>query len=545
MPTTPASAVRAAARAAVSTVVGTALPVAVRAVALAASSAVLLVAAGCTDNGDNDKQENERKGAQGLTSQKLNWRKCPAPSEAEGGGPAPSPLPGGTAWECSFMDVPLDYDKPDGETIELALIRARALDQNKRIGSLIFNFGGPGGSGVATLPSAAKDYGALRNRYDLVSFDPRGVGRSAGVECEDDRQLDAYFALDATPDDAAEEEALIDGRKSFADACEQNSGKQLPHVGTLNAARDMELMRQVLGDDKLHYFGISYGTELGGVYAHLYPANVGRAVFDAVVDPTDTVEQGSLGQAKGFQLALTNFAEDCVARGDKCPLPGSTPQEIQDWILALLKRLDAKPITGSAERKLTQTQAANGIAQALYSKKYWQLLEQGLDEADGGNGALLLALSDAMNGRSENGDYSNLQAANAAINCVDYKERYSLEQAKAKLPEFRAASPVFGEWLAWGLMGCNDWPVSGTWSDPDVSAAGAPPIVVIGNTGDPATPYEGAKKMANELGPGVGVELTYKGEGHGAYNSGNACVQRAVNAYLLDGRAPTAGTVCQ
>jgi pimeloyl-ACP methyl ester carboxylesterase len=443
------------------------------------------------------------------------------------------------------MDAPLDYGKPDGDIIELALIRARALDADKKIGSLLFNFGGPGGSGIANLPPASADYAALRTRYDLVSFDPRGVGRSAGVECEDDKQLDAHFAHDATPDDAAEEKTLAEDVKSFADACEKNSGEQLPYVGTANAARDMDLMRQVLGDDKLHYFGISYGTELGGVYAHLYPSSVGRAVFDAVVDPTQTPEQGSLGQAKGFQRALTNFAKDCVARGDACPVPGSTPQEIQDWILDLLKKLDKEPITGSGDRKLTQSQATSGIAQALYSKEYWPLLEQGLDEADGGNGRLLLALSDAMNGRNENGDYSNLQAANAAINCVDFKPRYTLEQAKAKVPEFRAASPVFGDWLAWGLTGCNDWPVPGAWSTVDVSAAGAPPVLVIGNTGDPATPYEGAKKMAAALGKGVGVELTYQGEGHGAYNSGNACVQRAVNAYLLDGRAPANGTVCR
>ncbi|NUK27195.1 alpha/beta hydrolase [Streptomyces lunaelactis] len=515
---------------------------ALRAVALAASAAVLLVAAaGCSDSGDKETDQEQSKD---LASQKLNWQPCPAPSEAEGGGTAPSPLPGGTAWECSFMNAPRDYAKPDGDTIELALIRARAADKNKRIGSLIFNFGGPGGSGITTLPAAAADYAALRTRYDLVSFDPRGVGRSAAVECEDNSRLDAYFAQDSTPDDTAEEKAFTDGLKSFANACEKNSGDELPYVGTTNAARDMDLMRQVLGDDKLSYFGISYGTELGGVYAHLYPAKVGRAVFDAVVDPTKTSEQSSLGQAKGFQLALTNFAQNCVDRGDKCLIPGSTPQEIQDWIIALLDKLDKQPIAGSGDRQLTESQATNGIAQTLYSKEYWELLEQGLDEADGGNGGLLLALSDAMNGRSEDGDYSNIQAANAAINCVDSKERYTMEQTKAKLPEFRRASPVFGAFLGWGLMGCSEWPVPGAWSTPDVSAPGAAPIVVIGNTGDPATPYEGAKAMADSLGKGVGVELTYRGEGHGAYNSGSTCVQQAVNAYLLDGKVPAAGTVC-
>jgi pimeloyl-ACP methyl ester carboxylesterase len=515
-----------------------------RTAALTVSVAVLLTAVGCSDSGDKGEGTGEER-AKDLASQTLDWQKCPAPSEAEGGGTAPSPLPDGIPWECAFMDAPLDYAKPDGKTIELALIRAKARDTSRRIGSLIFNFGGPGGSGVANLPAAAADYATLHTPYDLVSFDPRGVGRSAAVECEDDKQLDAYFAQDFTPDDTAEEETYTDDLKNFADACEQNSGEHLPYVGTTNAARDMDLMRQVLGDDKLYYFGISYGTELGGVYAHLFPTKVGRAVFDAVVDPTKDYEQSSLGQAKGFQLALTNFAQDCVDRGDQCLLPGTTAQEIQDWIIALLTKLDKEPIAGVGDRKLTQSQATNGIAQALYSKEYWELLEQGLDEADGGNGALLLALSDAMNGRSENGHYSNISAANAAINCVDSKERWSLAQTKAKLPEFRKVSPVFGDYLGWGLMGCSEWPVPGASNTPDVSAPGAPPILVVGTTGDPATPYEGARAMVNALGKGVGVELTYRGEGHGAYNGGNKCVQQAVDAYLLQGKTPAAGTVCQ
>ncbi|WP_330173729.1 alpha/beta fold hydrolase [Streptomyces sp. NBC_01498] len=496
-------------------------------------------------NGQEGRNRAESSSAPGnLTSQKLNWKPCPAPSAAEGGGPAPSPLPGGTKWECASMAAPLDYAKPDGDTIDLALVRGRTSDPGRRIGSLVFNFGGPGGSGVSGLPSFGTDYDKLRTRYDLVSFDPRGVGRSDPVECRNDKQLDAYYATDMTPDTAAEQKSYVNGLSWYASGCEQRSGKELPFVGTVNAARDMELMRQVLGDDKLHYFGISYGTELGGVYAHLYPKSVGRAVFDAVVDPSETPEQGSLGQAEGFQLALTNFAKDCVKRGDACQLPGSTPQEIEDFVVALLGRLDKKPIAGLGDRKLTQTQATNGIAQALYSKEYWPLLEQGLDEADGGSGALLLVLSDAMNGRNEKGQYSNIQAANAAVNCVDAKERYTLAQTKAKLPEFRAASPVFGEFLGWGLLGCSKWPVPGGSERTDVGAPGSAPILVIGNTGDPATPYAGAKAMVKALGKGVGVELTFKGQGHGAYNAGSDCVQNAVNGYLLDGKVPKSGTVC-
>lgn len=509
---------------------------ALRVAAAAVTAAALLATSACSDGGGKEKRGKDGA-AQG--AKKLKWGDCEAPTAAEGGGQVP-----GKDWQCAVLDVPLDYAEPEGETIPLALIRAKARDKDKRIGSLVFNFGGPGGSGITTLPGAAAEYAALRDRYDLVSFDPRGVGRSAPVKCEDDKQLDAYYASDSTPATPAQEKDFLATIDTYQKACEKNSGKVLPHVGTENAARDLDRIRQALGDEKLHYFGISYGTELGGVYAHLFPKNVGRAVFDAVVDPTKTSEEGGLGQAKGFQLALGNFAQDCVNRGDACRLQGSTAKEIEANIIKLQKDLAAKPIAGSGDRQLTETSATNGIAQSLYSKELWPLLEQGLDEAEGGQGQLLLALSDALNGRDQQGRYSNIGAANTAINCADSKERYTLEQTKAKLPDFRAASPVFGDFLGWSMMSCTDWPVAGAWNTPDVSAPGSAPILVIGNTGDPATPYEGARKMVERLGPGVGVELTYKGEGHGAYNSGDPCVQQAVNSYLLDGKAPASGTVC-
>lgn len=525
---------------------------ALRAAALAATATVLLPLTACSDDGDGGTESTPSTASTAsptatskeLSSQKLDWQPCPAPSTAQGSGTAPTPLPGGAAWQCSFMDVPLDYADPDGRTIELALIRAPARNKDRRIGSLVFNFGGPGASGVATLPSFGTDYDSLRTRYDLVSFDPRGVGRSEAVQCADDAELDARYEQDGTPDDAEEEQQFAEDQKSYIAACEENSGDELPFVGTTNAARDMDLLRQVLGDDKLNYFGISYGTELGGVYAHLYPRNVGRAVLDAVVDPTENSLESSLGQAEGFQLALDNFTADCAERDD-CKLPGATAKEVQDWIAGLLAKLEEKPVPGLGERELTQTQATTGIASALYSQETWPLLEQGLDEADGDNGGLLLALADSLNGRSEDGHYDNSNAANTAINCADSEERFSLEQTRKALPRFREASPVFGDYLGWGLMACTGWPVAGAWDTPDVSAPGSAPILVIGNTGDPATPYAGAKAMAAELGKGVGIELTYKGEGHGAYNSGSTCVQRAVDGYLLAGKVPKSGTVCE
>lgn len=475
-------------------------------------------------------------------AQKLSWRDCPAPDDAQGTGDKPSPLPGGTKWQCATMKAPLDWAKPKGGTVDLALIRAKAEDQKHRIGSLIFNFGGPGGSGVGSLPAFGEDYEKLRTRYDLVSFDPRGVGRSNPVECEDAPRLDQYFQQDNTPDDEAERNEYVTATKNFNAACEKNAKRILPHVATTDVARDMDLMRQVLGDRKLNYFGISYGTELGGVYAHLFPQHVGRAVFDAVVDPTQDSEQGSLGQAEGFQLALDNFAKDC-ASGSDCGI-GDSAEDVKSRIAKLLKDLDGKPLPGAGERKLTQSAATSGIAQALYSKDFWPYLKEGLDQAYGGDGAVLMALADSMNGRNENGSYSNIQAANVAVNCADDKPRYSMADVQKRLPAFRKASPVFGDFLAWSMVSCTDWPVAGAATHPDVSAKGSAPILVIGNTGDPATPYEGAARMVSALGKGVGVELTYKGQGHGSYDSGDTCVQSAVNGYLLDGKVPATGKVC-
>ncbi|MFJ4090491.1 alpha/beta hydrolase [Kitasatospora sp. NPDC089913] len=478
-----------------------------------------------------------------LTGQQLDWQPCPAPSTAQGGdGSAP-----GAPWQCATLKAPLDYTKPDGQTIDLALIRAVATGTGgqSRIGSLIYNFGGPGGSGVATLPALAKDYADLNARYDLVSFDPRGVGNSAGVRCLDDAATDASAAVDGSPDDQAETTALDAANTAYVAACEQNSGAVLPHVDTVSAARDLDLMRQVLGDAKLHYFGISYGTELGGVYAHQYPGNVGHLVMDAVVDPTKDPEQNALAQAKGFQLALENFMKACAAQaGPSCPT-GQGGEEGTRRITDLLTALDAAPLPTDGSRKLTQDLAVTGIAAALYNPNSWNALSVGLQEAmQGGTGTTLLALADAYTGRDQQGHYSNQSAANRAISCADDRSRYTAADVQGLLPAFRQASPVFGDFTAWGLTSCTGWPVQGGADLPEVSAPGSAPIVVIGNTGDPATPYEGAGAMVRQLGPGVGVEVTLQGQGHGGYDSGNACLKQAVDQYLLADKVPAEGTTC-
>ncbi|AXK31551.1 alpha/beta hydrolase [Streptomyces armeniacus] len=481
-----------------------------------------------------------------FTGQRLDWAPCKGRAGTEGA--APPPLPDGTPWECATLKAPLDYAEPRGGTIDLAMVRAAAVRRGSgggpRAGSLLFNFGGPGGSGVTALPAFGTGYDKLRARYDLVSFDPRGVGRSAGVTCLDDRSLDAYFAADWTPDTKAEERRLLSRQQRFADGCERHSGRVLPHIGTLDAARDMDLMRHVLGDRKLHYFGFSYGTELGAVYAHLFPRRVGRAVFDAVVDPAKSPEESALGQVKGFQLALGNYLADCAEKGADCPL-GTDPDRAERGIAALLRRLDAKPLPAGGGRKLTESLAASGIAQALYSPDLWDHLSGGLKEAErDGTGRTLLMLADAMNGRDAGGRYDTLQASLLAIGCADERQRYGPDDVRTALPRFRDASPVFGPTSAWALSACDGWPVDGRWNSPDVSAEGAAPVLLVGTTGDPATPYGGTRRMKDRLGAGVGVELTYRGEGHGAYESGDRCVRGTVDAYLLRGKVPEDGKSC-
>jgi pimeloyl-ACP methyl ester carboxylesterase len=477
-----------------------------------------------------------------LTGQKLRWTACAAPTRAEGS-LAKAP---GRAWECATLRAPLDYGKPGGRTIRIALIRTRAEDRGRRIGSLLFNFGGPGGSGVSGLPGQAGEFTALRARYDLVSFDPRGVAESQGVVCRGDRETRAAESIDLTPDDAAEEKAFIEDGRDFAADCRRRSGEVLPYVGTAAAARDMDLIRHLLGDAKLNYFGFSYGTELGGVYAHLFPEKVGRTVLDAVVDPTADALHHARNQATGFQRALENYLEDCARKGSACPV-GTDPGRGADRIAAFLNRLDSRPLPTASGRRLTQTHALIGIVTPLYSKDNWGYLTEGLREAlHDGTGTLLLSLADSYNGRDPQGHYSTQAHSQRAISCADSRQRLTAAETKEQLPAFRKISPVFGEFLSWDLAGwCAGWPVDGAWDDPEVSAEGAGPVLVVGTTGDPATPYEGARRMADELGKGVGVQLTYEGEGHGAYTSGSACVRRTVNAYLLDGTVPADGTVCK
>jgi pimeloyl-ACP methyl ester carboxylesterase len=506
----------------------------------AAAAAASLLVAGCSsgssggDGGSTDTGSSPPASSSGssglppsLVSQRLDWGEC--------GSRPDSPAPGGE-WSCATLRAPLDWSDPAGRTIDLALIRAKAAGSDRE-GSLLFNFGGPGASGVATLPGYADSVSELRKHYDLVSWDPRGTGGSEGMRCRSDKEIQVSEAsVDATPDNAAEEQAFLKDAADFADGCRKAAGKLLAHVSTTDTARDMDLMRQVLGDTKTHYFGISYGTELGGVYAHLFPKNVGRTVLDAVVDPTADTVGHAKNQTLGFQRALDDYLKST----------GEDPEQAEQRIVDLLRRIDAKPLQTSAPgRRLTQTLALTGIVLPLYSKQSWPALTSALEAAEQGDGSQLLTLADAYNDRDTSGHYGSTTHAQRVISCLDDRQRPTVSRTRALLPEFRKISPVFGEFLGWDTAGwCHDWPVPGQFDTPEVAAHGAAPILVVGNTGDPATPYEGARRMADELGKGVGVTLTWKGEGHGAYGSGSDCVDSAVNTYLIDGQLPKDGTVC-
>ncbi|MFB4422095.1 alpha/beta hydrolase [Streptomyces sp. QL37] len=508
-------------------------------VALAGAALLLMTAVltGCDEdpapprssNGSSPQETQEPQEPQNpqASARPLDWKRCDAPE----GGTAPGP-----AWRCATLDVPLDHARPDGKTIGIALIRKAATEKSERLGSMLFNFGGPGGSGVGILPRAAASYRELNTRYDLVGFDPRGVAASAGVRCRGDKEQEtAYREIDMTPDTPAEEAAFIGDSRDFGAGCERLSPAVLPHVGTVNAARDMDAIRRALGDEKLSYFGISYGTELGGTYAHLFPEHVGRVVLDAVVDPTADSVGHARNQATGFQRALENYLKD----------RGQDPAAGTRRIARLLERIDRDPLPTSSGRELNESLAVTGIVAPLYSKSGWPTLTAALDEAeDRGTGDGLLRLADSYNGRDGKGHYDTQSHSQRAISCADAKARPTAAEARALLPEFRKLSPVFGPFLAWDTAGwCAGWPVEGEHDTPEASAPGAAPILVIGTTGDPATPYEGARRMADELGEGVGVMVTNKGEGHGSYGE-SECVTSLVDAYFLGGKVPADGRVC-
>ncbi|MFJ8805635.1 alpha/beta hydrolase [Streptomyces sp. NPDC102490] len=464
--------------------------------------------------------------------QKLGWRDCGVPG-----------------FQCATMKAPLDYAKPGEGDVRLAVARKKATGPGKRLGSLLVNPGGPGGSAIGYLQQyAGIGYPAkVRAQYDMVAVDPRGVARSEPVECLDGREMDAYTQTDVTPDDAGETDELVDAYKGFAEGCGADAPKLLRHVSTVEAARDMDVLRAVLGDEKLTYVGASYGTFLGATYAGLFPDRAGRLVLDGAMDPSLPARRLNLEQTEGFETAFRSFAKDCVRQPD-CPLGGkdTTPGQVGKNLKSFFDDLDAKPLpAGDADgRRLTESLATTGVIAAMYDEGAWQQLRESLTSAiKEKDGAGLLVLSDSYYEREADGGYSNLMFANAAVNCLDLPAAFSSpDEVRDALPEFEKASPVFGEGLAWASLNCAYWPVRPTGEPHRIEAAGATPIVVVGTTRDPATPYRWAEALSDQL--ASGHLLTYEGDGHTAYGRGSTCIDSAINTYLLRGTAPQDGKRC-
>ncbi|MBW8796718.1 MAG: alpha/beta fold hydrolase [Streptomyces sp.] len=464
--------------------------------------------------------------------QKLTWRECGVPG-----------------FQCATMKAPLDYAEPGAGDVRLAVARKKATGKAKPLGSLLVNPGGPGGSAVDYLQQyAGIGYPAeVRARYDMVAVDPRGVARSEPVECLDGPQMDTFTETDMTPDDQRETDRLVEEFKTFAEACGKHSAQLLRHVSTVDSARDMDILRAVLGDPKLNYVGASYGTFLGATYAGLFPSRVGRMVLDGAMNPSLSARELNLQQTAGFETAFQSFARDCAKRTD-CPLgaKGSTPTQIADDLRTFFQKLDAHPVpTGDPDgRKLTESLATTGVIAAMYDQAEWEQLRDALRTAMKDNdGAGLLALSDSYYERDSDGRYSNLMFANAAVNCLDLPPAFTSPEGVDKaLPEFEKASPVFGPNLAWASLNCAYWPVRATGEPHRIAAKGAAPIVVVGTTRDPATPYPWARSLAAQL--SSGRLLTYVGDGHTAYGRGSACIDTAIDTYLLDGTPPAKGKRC-
>lgn len=442
----------------------------------------------------------------------------------------------GATKECATLVVPLDHADPEGETIEIAVARYASAGTD-RIGSLVFNPGGPGASGVEFLDQAVIfTPPEVATRFDLVSFDPRGVGVSTAIDC--DLELDDNVTLLPAGDDEAWER-LISEDESLQGRCSEDAVALARYVGTNNAARDLDLLRAALGDEQLSYVGYSYGTRLGATYAELFPESVRALVLDAAVTPTGERFQVVLGQAAGFDRALENFAAACDADED-CILGdiGPTLDVIED-LRAEIADVGSFP-TDDDDRVLEPGELDLGIFAALYSTNTWPILAQALFVAETQqDGTLLQVLGDNFAGRRPDGSYSNLQVANSFINCADDPSRPDAAATRAQSDELAAASKYFAAFFR-ADTGCFAVPEA---LDPLIigPAAGAPPILVIGNTGDPATPFEWSEELTASL--DSGVLFTVEAEGHTAYGT-IECVADAVNRYLIDLEVPAEDSSC-
>lgn len=445
--------------------------------------------------------------------------------------------------QCGTLTVPVDYAKPQGGSIRLALKRQRSTS-GSRAGSLVINPGGPGASGVDMVTWFPQQLaGRVTRHYDIVGFDPRGVAGSSPIQCLDAKQMDDYLGADPTPDDAQERAKAMAANKAFADSCLKRSGTLLPHVSTVEAAKDMDILRAALGDKKLNYYGASYGTFLGATYADLFAKNVGQMVLDGVIDPAQNGEQSALGQAKGFELATRSWAQHCVDTGD-CPM-GDSVDDVMKGLGDLLAQTDKSPLpaAGVGPGTLTEGWASMGLADAMYSSELWPTLDDALRQAKRGDGSGLMRMAMEYADRKDDGSYEgNMLQAEDAVNCLDRPVAGDADTYLHQEGEFTKVAPLWGRFMDWGDAVCGVWPVKPTGVVKPIKAAGSGPILVLGTTRDPATPYENSVALAKEL--EHGVLLTRDGDGHTGYTQGNSCVDHTVDDYLVDSQVPENGKKC-
>lgn len=483
----------------------------------------------------------------GLTSfyrQPLTWGDCVSYATSPDDRSAFS----ADALQCARLTVPLDYTQPKGPRITVALMRIKAKDRAHRIGSLITNPGGPGGSGLELVANLQKTWAGtgLAQRFDLVGFDPRGIGASQpSVRCLTGRQQDAVRASDlddaVTPSGIAAYERQ---QKQYAAECAQHTGQgkqMLANVGTRDVAKDVDVLRSVLGDRKLTYLGYSYGTFLGSTYAEQFPKNVRAMVLDGAVDPTESEAEQTVAQGSGFQTAFTKFAQWCAGQ-QRCAL-GQNPSGATQAYRSLVNPLLDRQVPVGDGRRLSYDDATIGTIQALYSQQYWGYLNSGLNELKDGRGRTLMALADVYNGRNANGSYTNEQDAFTAVRCVDDPPVTDPKVQQQAEQRYKQVAPFLddGRPAAPQTDACAVWPVPATSKPHTPNAPDLAPVLVVSTTNDPATPYQAGVNLAKSLKGGL---LTFEGTQHTAFLQGIACVDRYGENYLTTLKLPPSGARC-
>ena len=451
--------------------------------------------------------------------------------------------PCGGDFQCAELQVPKDYDDPQGPAGDFGLQVLRSPSTGAApLGSLVVNPGGPGGSGVDYARAARAIVSPeVADAYDVVGFDPRGVVSSEPVDCLTDSELDVYLNVDPTPDDEQELQDVVGATAAMGQGCAERSPESYAWVDSESVARDMDVLRAVLDQEQLHYLGASYGTLLGATYSRLFPERVGRFVLDGALPPDLSAEDVSRGQAVGFEVALERFVAQCLGSSD-CPLTGDVDDGVAQ-IQQFLAGLDTQPLPALPGRPLTEAWGAFAILYYLYfPPSDWQQLIGGLEQAFAGDGSTLMQMLDSRVGRSPDGTYrDNGQEVFYAVNCLDH-EVGEVAEITQRAEDWSAEAPTWGPYLAYSDLVCAQWPVEPVNEPTQASASGTAPILVVSTQYDPATPYEWGPRLVEQL-PGSAL-VSFNADGHTGYRNGSECVDAAVDATLLEGVLPDEDPRC-